>query len=225
MLKNYRLQTRQREIRYQGYFKNFAECLETALQNNVDCTYLNLREANLSHANLDGADFTGCDFSGGNLSGTNMSETNLTNALFPNAALSDVCLCDSVIEDALFFETSFSGTDIAGASINDCLFSCPSFFGVNLHDAKLIKNCRYYVDSTYCPINKGPIIVNGLEKRIIIMDEHIILGHVVFSFQEWEKTNENTGLKSLIRELKDTKIKRKNRVLSYNKREVSELLQ
>lgn len=205
MLKHYTLQTRQQEIRYQGYFESFAACLESALQNNVDCTFLNLRDSNLSQANLDGGNFTSCDFTSANLNGTNMSECILSNASFSNASFADVCLCESKIEDCLFFETSFSGTDIASSSLKNCLFSCPSFFGINIHEAQEISGCRYYHDGEYCPINSQPIILSGLSKRLIILDSHLMLGNKIFARQSGINTPELKPYKNIIASLSQVK--------------------
>jgi uncharacterized protein YjbI with pentapeptide repeats len=205
MLKYYTLHTRQQEIRYQGHFESFVSCLESAVQEGVDCSYLNLRDRNLAQANLDGADFTGCDFTSANLLGTNMSECILRNISFANAVFSDVCLCETLIEDCLFFECSFSGTDIAGAILKNNLFSCPSFFGINIHEVAEIDKCRFYQDGEYCPINTQPIILCGLAKKLVLMDEHMILGHKIVSLKNWKKDPDIKSYKNIIMALIQSK--------------------
>jgi hypothetical protein len=205
MLKHYTLQTRQQEIRYQGYFESFAACLESALQNNIDCTFLNLRDSNLSQANLDGGNFTSCDFTSAHLNGTNMSECILSNALFSNAVFSDVCLCESLIEDCLFFETSFSGTDIANCILKNSLFSCPSFFSINIHDVREISGCRYYHDGEYCAINAQPVILSGLPQRLILLDSHIMLGNKLYKRENGTLAAEMKAYKNIISALSQAK--------------------
>lgn len=189
MLQYYELQTKHKEVVYDGYFKDVSSCVEQALSDDICLHDLKLNGLNLTQANLDGADFTGCDFSGANLAGANLSEARLNNCLFSNARMTDACLCESEIKNTIFHNTLFSTTDLSHAHIERCLFSCFSTFSLNFDEALHFRDCVFNLQDTNYMMRQPPVVIKGLPRRLVVIGKYIIIGTTIRSFVDWQNSS------------------------------------
>jgi uncharacterized protein YjbI with pentapeptide repeats len=168
-------------ILYAGNFRNFTQCIEAAVQNNISLQGADLRQANLLNAELDGGDFNNADFTGANLCGANLSEANLRKANFNKTILHGTVLCESDLTAATFKGALFGATEIAGAILQDCTFSTLSAFDLRFEEAGKVSDCRFINPcNTVCPFSRQPLVLHGLNQFAAVMDRHIKVGHNVF---------------------------------------------
>jgi len=162
---------------YSARLETIADCIEHAINDGVSLAAADLRGAMLAHANLDGADFSGAVFDGADLTGANLSECNLTNTSFRAADLSLSALCESNLTHCNFADASFSGTLLSGTMIENCAFTCPSTFTLPFWDATRLGRNFFGIHV----FTAAPVVVTGLPKRIVFLDDVAMIGDQIFS--------------------------------------------
>ena len=167
---------------FTGYYSDFVKCLEDAVRQQTDLTYIDLKNKNLSNANLDGAIMSGALLSGANLTGANLSEANLKEGIFYNCSLYNTCLSYSNLKGSDFRSTNFGATLIDGADIGECTFSTLSCFDLNFYFTKNMEGCLFSTpDGAMHKMSKNPIILKGfLDKHIIMLDNSVKIGSKIF---------------------------------------------
>jgi hypothetical protein len=77
---------------------------------------------------------------------------------------------------------SFGNTDVTDAVITGCQFSCPSVFTVLFARAALFSHCSYlHIDKGIFPMNRAPIIIQGLNRDVVYLDNTVKIGHEFIS--------------------------------------------
>ncbi|PCK00415.1 MAG: hypothetical protein COA45_01150 [Zetaproteobacteria bacterium] len=167
---------------FSGYYGSFIECLEDAVEKQVDLTNINLQNKNISNANLDNAHMPNAIFINANLSGTNLSEAHLNNSIFYNCSLYNTCLSFSDLEKCDFRNANFGATMINGANIQDCIFSTLSCFDLDFYFATNMTGCLFVSeDGKMHKMSKHPMVLKGfLNTHIIILDHTIKIGIKTF---------------------------------------------
>ncbi len=163
---------------FDGKYSSFIDCLQDAITQNINLSYIDLRHKNLTNANLDNAIMPYANFSGANLTGANLSESILTNAIYINATLYNTCLSYSDLKQSDFRGASFGATLIEGCDITKSTFSTLSCFNLNFSNTESMHGCIYESSDGYTHnMSYHPIVVQGLlSKPLIIMDHTIALG-------------------------------------------------
>lgn len=149
---------------------DFISNMEPSQLCNLDLSFFDLRaldwnercgnDIDLTHANLCGANITqgafeDCDFSF---------------ALLPYlcASLTKFVRCN-------FSECEFGATDVSGCIFEDCTFSGPGFFRLDLSHAEKIHNCRYIVDeTTSLTFHASPMILHGYKSPLAFFENNMI---------------------------------------------------
>jgi len=177
MLKNYQLRNHQTgDVLYEGRFETLKQCVESAVHQRINLSYVDLRNANLSHANLDDANMESANLSGANLCGANMSEGVFDCANFSNADVTYACFVQSSFKNSNFTKSSFAVTDMTDAVVEGCVFSCPSVFNMQFHRTEKFSNNMFMDGDKAVPMNKIPVMVVGLSRDIVYLDNHIKIG-------------------------------------------------
>lgn len=199
-------------VLFDGYFDSLKSCIEQAIREHVDLSYVDLRHTNLACVTLDDAQMTGAQFHGTNLSGANLSEAVFDHANFSHCDLSDTCFCLSSLKDVNFDGASFSSTDMTNADIIRCQFSCESIFTVDLTRTATFQDCLFIHDhSLYTKMKRCPIVIQGLPKKLVILDDIVKIGYRYIS-KEQIKRSTYTELKQLF----GTEILSYIQTISYN---------
>ena len=168
-------------IVFEGYFSSFRECVEMAINRKISLDHVDFSGQNLGCANLDDGSFRGANFFRCNLRGANLSECNVTDANFSHADLTSACLALSIIKGCQFYQTSFSVTDVTDAIIANCVFSCPTAFDLTFARAQRFYNCVFYVEGQGSfMMNEPPIVIGGLSRPVVIMDDMVKIGQDFF---------------------------------------------
>lgn len=176
------------EALYYGTFSSFRRCVEQAVADGVSLRGASLHNANFLNADLDGADLRQADLSGCNLTGANASECQMNGADFTGATLHGTILCESDLSHAHMGSVAFGATDIFAAVLKDCRFSSLSAFTLNFIDALTLSgSCFINPCRTICPMSRPPVLIQGLNQRMIIMDRHIKIGHDVFALDSVQR--------------------------------------
>ena len=119
----------------------------------------------------------GACFWGANLASTYMTGGNFQNADFRTANFLDTCLAEADCTNANFEGAYFSRTIMTDINLSGCQFSCPSLFTLNLYDTKSLKGATYsHLGEQDCDLSSTPLVIRGLPKPLIIMNDSIIWG-------------------------------------------------
>jgi len=170
------------EALYYGTFSSFRRCVEQAVTDGVSLRGASLRNANLLNAELDGADLRQADLSGSNLSGANASECRIQGADLTGATLHGTILCESDLSHSCMDFAGFGATDIFDTILDDCRFSSLSAFTLDFIEASsMTGSCFINPCGTPCPMSRPPVLIQGLNQRMIIMDRHLKIGNEVFA--------------------------------------------
>jgi uncharacterized protein YjbI with pentapeptide repeats len=173
-------------IIFSGQFSNFRACIEQAIIDEISLFQADLHGTNLLNAELDGGDFRQADFTGSNLSGANASECRMQGANLTGATLHGAVLCESDFDKALFDTALFGATDVFGCVLSACHFSTLSAFALNFSEAKTMSGSHFENPcGTQCAMSRPPLVINGLNQTIIMMDQHIKIGARVFALEEF----------------------------------------
>ena len=162
-------------VLFEGEFKTFKNCVETAINQRINLANANLRYNNLSNINLDDAIMPGADMRGSNLTGANLSEGYFKGTNFTQCALYNTCFVGSNLTSCNFADASFGATDIYDTIITNSQFSTQSCFGLNFQRTKNMQGCVFInIDGRILAMSKAPIVINGWkDSPVIILDNHI----------------------------------------------------
>jgi len=165
------------KILYEGRFANIKSGVEMAVEDSVNLDSINLRHANLSGAQLDNAQMPNACFWGANLHNVNLSGANLNNSDFRTANLLNTCLAEANCMGADFSGTYFARTILRQTNLENAKFSCPSVFSIELIEAKSLKGAVYsHLGEIDCDLSHAPLIIRGLHKPLIFMDDCVLVG-------------------------------------------------
>jgi uncharacterized protein YjbI with pentapeptide repeats len=165
------------KILFEGRFANVRQGVEMAVESGEALHHINLRGANLSGAQLDNAKMEKACFWGANLNDTNMSEGVFEGADFRTANFVDSCMAEADCTSANFDGAYFSRTIFTGAHLQRTQFSCPSIFTIDLsHTAGLEGAIYSHLGEVDCDLSHAPLIIRGLHKPMIFMDDHMLIG-------------------------------------------------
>ncbi len=169
-MRTYVISSKNQKTLFEGQFNSFNECLEHAVNNNVDLSHADLKHKNLTNINLDDARLTYADLTGANLTGANLSEARLLGANFTNAALHSCCLAYSDLQHCLFNQTAFGATDITGANISFSHFAGQSAYSLSFTDVGAMKNCLFTnTCGAAIETSQSPIVISGLKTTPIVL--------------------------------------------------------
>lgn len=160
-------------------------CVEAAVAANISLQCADLENANLANAMLDGADLRYASLRDANLTGANLSEARLDGADLRGAVMHGTILCYSSLVKCRLEDVSFGATEITGTVLDHCRFSTLSAFDLEFTMCESMKKAHFINPcGTPCPINRPPIVIQGLRTPIIIMDRHFKKGHQVYTLQD-----------------------------------------
>lgn len=171
---------------FSGKYNTFEDCLEDAIFQKTDLSYIDLKYKNLSNLNLDGAIMPYADLKGSNLIGANMSECYLDGTIFDDSSLYNTCFAYSQMPSCSFLGCQFGATMIEGCNIQDSKFSTSSCFDLDFYLTTAMSGC-IYVDQNYRThkMSEPPSVLKGfLNTPIIILDQSIKVGSQFFSYED-----------------------------------------
>lgn len=165
------------KILYEGRFSSVKQGVEMAVSDGVVLDNINLRQANLAGVDMDKAKMAQACFWGANLKGADMSDGDFTKADFRTANFLDTCLVDTFCAGANFDGAYFSRTILRGADLSQTRFSCPSIFTTDLVEVRAMEGAIYsHLGEVDCALSHAPIIIRGLQKPLIFMDDVALVG-------------------------------------------------
>ncbi|MCI5061256.1 MAG: pentapeptide repeat-containing protein [Alphaproteobacteria bacterium] len=165
------------KILFEGRFASIKEGVQIAVEKGCDLTGVDLRKTNLSGAFLDKAHMPKACFWGANLKDANMSEGHFCGADFRTANLLGTCLAESDLEDSDFSGAYFSRTIVTDGNLQNCRFSCPSIFTVDLTTVGDLMGAVYsHMGEIDCDLSHAPLIIQGLQKPLVFMDDSVLVG-------------------------------------------------
>lgn len=165
------------KILFEGRFSSVKKGVEMAVEKKADLSRIDLRHANLMGARIDHAIMPQACFWGANLNSANMSAGNFTNSDFRTANFADTCLAESTCEGADFSGSYFSRTIFRQADLSSTRFSCPSIFSIDLVEAGTLRGAIYsHMGEEDCDLSHAPLIIRGLERPLIFMDDTVLIG-------------------------------------------------
>lgn len=165
------------KILYEGRFTSLRQGVEMAIEDQCDLRGIDLRQANLSGAFLDGAKMEEASFWGANLTEVDMSDGIFCGSDFRAANLLGTCMAAADLKKARFEGAYFSRTILRGSDLQNCRFSCPSIFTVDLGEVKSLNGAIYsHLGEVDCDLSQAPIIIRGLKKPLILMEDSTLVG-------------------------------------------------
>ncbi len=165
------------KILYEGRFTNVRQGVEKAVECKTDLTGINLRGANLAGGSFDDAHMPKACLWGANLTDANFTQSHLEGSDFRASTLLNTCFAKAECGDSNFEGAYFARTILIDADLHDCSFSCPSLFQVNLAEAKTLEGAIYsHLGEQECALSNAPLIIKGLMKPMIFMDQHALIG-------------------------------------------------
>ncbi len=168
-----------RQILFEGKYRSLRKCLESAVVLKKNLDGICLKNANLSNACLDGARMRNADLSNSNLSGANLSEADVSGSCFIQSSLFNSCLCWTNLSGCDFRFAGFGATDISGSILDFCSFSGLSAMSLNFGECLSMAGCRYEdLYSKHLEMSDPPLIINGLERFLAILDKEILIGNI-----------------------------------------------
>lgn len=182
----YQINTVHGDILYEGTFKSFKHCLETAVLENTKLYSADLRHQNLVNAELDDALLKDARFDGSNLMGANLSGAMLSFSNFDNAALQNTYLCEAQAKNCRFSGTHFGATDITSADISYSLFDTLSAFTLNYRDCDDMSYCKYQNNpGQTINFSRRPVYVAHLDWPVILFENHLKIGSYIDTYNNW----------------------------------------
>jgi uncharacterized protein YjbI with pentapeptide repeats len=112
----------------------------------ADLRGADLRGEDLTRANLSGANLCGADLSYAILSGANLVDAKLRRAILSCACLYEANLAGADLRNARLSYADLQWAYLYGADLREANLSGADLRGIDLHEAKLPKNMRYYTD-------------------------------------------------------------------------------
>lgn len=170
-----------------GAFSTIRQALEDAVSKGISLRGADLRNATLRGANLDGADLREALLDGADLRDINLSEANLTRASLRDAEMTGACLCESRIIDVDFTGASFGNTLLTDAVIRNCTFNCPTALTLPFRTAKTGCNVFIHANGTKIEFTGTIVTILGLQNRIAILDDQVLLGEYIYDRETVEK--------------------------------------
>jgi len=117
-------------------------------------------------ADLSGADLSGADLSEASLSGANLSKASLSGANLSRADLSEASLSWANLSWANLSWANLSGANLSGADLSEA-------------------NLSWATWREGVVIERHPLLINGLDYRVTILDNHMQIGCQFHSLEEW----------------------------------------
>ncbi len=171
----------QGNILFNGRFATLRRAVEAAVRDRVDLAGADLRRAFLRHAVLDGARLAGACLWGARLDGAQMAGGDFIGVDFRTAHMKEACLAESVCTDADFRGAYVPGLIVRDADFSGARFSCPTVFTVPWEEAASLDGAVYWHrGETACPLSRRPIVVSGLPRRVVVMQDHVLIGGDLF---------------------------------------------
>lgn len=165
------------KILYEGRFANIRQGVKQAVKKKIDLTNINLKGANLAGGQFDDAIMPKACLWGANLTDSNFTAATLKGSDFRASQLLNCCLAEADCSESNFDGAYFSRTILTVTDLSQCQFSCPSLFQNNLADVKTLSGSIYsHLGEEDCSLSYTPLIIQGLPKRMIFMDQHAIIG-------------------------------------------------
>jgi len=165
-------------ILLQTSHKSIKSAVEYATSQHIDLSHADLRGARLCGASLDGLKAAGACLWGADLSGADIGLADMRGADLRRADLADACFAETDLSGVDARGAYFSRTIFEGAILDELKFSCPSFWGCDLGTAASFKNLQYsHLGEVDVVMNSAPIIISGLDKRLILMDGACLWGN------------------------------------------------
>lgn len=151
--------------------------LEAAVSKGVLLRSANLRRANIRFSLLDGLRAEGACFWNAKMNGADIADAYLPAADFRGACLEDVCLAGADLSGADFTGAFFKNTLLEGAKVHGALFGGGSIFDNDLSGVRGIDQAFYVCEDGYkIEFLRGPVIIHGLSKRLVLIGGHILWG-------------------------------------------------
>lgn len=165
------------KILFEGRFPSIKKGVEMAVESKTDLSAIDLRGANLMGAQMDHALMPQACFWGANLNSANMSGGDFSGSDFRTANFANSCLAESDCTGADFSGAYFSSTIFRQADLSNTRFSCPSIFSIDLVDAAALTGAIYsHLGEEECDLSHAPLIIRGLERPLIFMDDTVLIG-------------------------------------------------
>ncbi len=161
--------------------KTVRSTLEDAVARGIDLSFIDLRQARLSNASLDTIKARGASFWGADLQGADMGLADLRGCDMRCSDLKDTCLAESDLSGTNLQGAYFQGTILEGAMLDNVEVSCPSFWSCYLKDSRSFKNLVFHhKGEERIVIEAVPIVIDGLERRIIMLKDDLIVGEMLY---------------------------------------------
>lgn len=159
------------------HFNTARDCIEAALNQGIDLSYVDLSNQDLRDINLDDAIIRHGNFRGADLRGANMSEGIFDHCDFSNAFMQGACLNLSSFQSCGFVYTRFGDTDCAGTNFRRSIFGGLSSFSLKFFEAERLSDVSYFhEDERLYAMTNPPVVIQGLKHSTIILDTHFLDG-------------------------------------------------
>lgn len=179
------LENKEGKVIYQAAQRSFRRTLEEAARKNIDLSNINLKKCCFSNACLDDVKMDKACFWGAKAVNVDLSGASLKQCDFRASNFENACLADANLSGSNLSGCFLKGAIVDGTNFSDCIFSCPSIFSLDLSVCKTLKRSVYNHHGEYsCPMEKPPVVIFGGQKRVIILDSHIIIGTKIFPISQ-----------------------------------------
>ena len=162
--------------------------IECAMGAGICFDYAVFENRDLSAINMDGQTFEYTHFIGCNLSGANMSEAVFRHCRFDHCDLTGTCMAESILSHCDFSGSSFADSDFFDATMNGCIFTCPSIFNQNINFCRQFIDIKYINESGFMDFDHPPTIIHHHAKRIVIGDDTVLYGEKMLDKGRWQRS-------------------------------------
>lgn len=179
-MKNFQIkQSKTGKTLFKGKFKSFRECLEQAIEQNINLDGADISNQNLSNINIDSAQLSNVSFKNCNLNQANLSEGQFHNVDFSSSNMIGACMAESLFSECDFCEADFGANILTDSVIKSCKFNTLSAFLLPFYDLKNMHLCSFMDHNKHLfTASKPPTAIIGLSSSpIIISGKSIFYGH------------------------------------------------
>ncbi len=190
------LYTKDGALLYESSNETLQTTLENAIEEGVILDQINLKNKDLRNINFDTVIMRHACLVNADLTGANMSEAIFDHTDFSQTQLYNTCIAYSSLKACTFINSQFGATDFSESQIDGSTFAGSSLFSIVFRAVKSMQNVHFLYEKIAYSMQNVPIHITNSAHDINVLDDHILIEHDMFSYEELELSQHASENKS-----------------------------